>query len=313
MRKAAFYLSAIITGLAAAHVTRGDTDVATPLHELQLSGDTYRGYIGGLYGDHHWTHQRVGLFRDELRSASPLGVCFLGMSNASIVGDAFVEKFEDDPAMRDAVVLVNGPICGDVFEMADDKNQCWDRVRGSIRARGIEPGDVKIVLIKQAMKRPAEEKGFTPDSFPEHPLALKDAYVKLLQRLHVELPEVKLALMVSRQTGYYAQSTLNPEPYAYWNAWAIKWLIDQQGALDPEMAFHPLQGQVKMPVLAWGVYSWNDGPTPWSHFNALSAPRTAEHFRQDGTHPSEMGAELWANLAYLQLRLNPCAAEFLFK
>ena len=70
----------------------------------------------------------------------------------------------------------------------------------------------------------------------------------------------------SRIYAGYATTILNPEPYAFESAFAVRWVIQSQ----------PADG----PVILWGPYFWNDGAT-WRR----------EDFREDGTHPSPAGRQ----------------------
>ena len=56
-----------------------------------------------------------------------------------------------------------------------------------------------------------------------------------------------------------ATGGLNPEPYAYESAYAMRWLIQEQMAGRPELNADPSRGAVSVPVLLWGPYLWADG------------------------------------------------------
>jgi len=57
---------------------------------------------------------------------------------------------------------------------------------------------------------------------------------------------------MSRIYAGYASSTLNPEPYAYENAFAIKRVIAQQLSGDPALNYDAASGPVVAPWLSWG-------------------------------------------------------------
>ena len=80
-----------------------------------------------------------------------------------------------------------------------------------------------------------------------------------MQILKVKLPNVKQVFFTSRIYAGYASSTLNPEPYAYENAFAIKRVIAQQLAGDPALNYDAANGPVVAPWLSWGPYLWADG------------------------------------------------------
>jgi hypothetical protein len=80
----------------------------------------------------------------------------------------------------------------------------------------------------------------------------------------------------SRTYGGYAQTMLNPEPYAYWSGFAVKGLIDAQVRGDASLNFDPARGAVNAPWLGWGPYLW-------------SKSFTEADFAPDGTHESATG------------------------
>ena len=60
----------------------------------------------------------------------------------------------------------------------------------------------------------------------------------------------------------YAKVALSPEPYVYEEAFAMRWLIQDQIAGKPELNYDAAKGEVKSPLLLWGPYLWADGETP---------------------------------------------------
>src|SRR5207253_6835275 len=86
----------------------------------------------------------------------------------------------------------------------------------------------------------------------------------LVRLIHQKLPNVKLAYFTSRIYAGYASSNLNPEPYAYQSAFAIRSVIQQQIAGVDSLNYDPAKGAVQAPWLAWGPYLWADGLSPRS-------------------------------------------------
>lgn len=93
--------------------------------------------------------------------------------------------------------------------------------------------------------------------------------------------------MASRISARYAISTLNPEPYAYWQGWAVKKVIEDQINGDPQLAFSG--SGANSPWLGWGIYMWSDGNNP-QITNPNVFYNCPTHFANDGTHPSDAGA-----------------------
>ena len=61
---------------------------------------------------------------------------------------------------------------------------------------------------------------------------------------------MKLAYLSSRTYGGYATTPLNPEPYAYESAFAVKWLIKQQIKGDSALNCDPSNDPIKAPWLS---------------------------------------------------------------
>ena len=80
---------------------------------------------------------------------------------------------------------------------------------------------------------------------------------------------------------------LNPEPYAFEGAFAVRWLIARQ--LQGDAALAP----AKAPLLLWGPYLWADGPRG-RKLDALVWERG--DFADDGVHPSAAGRQKVAGL-----------------
>ena len=59
--------------------------------------------------------------------------------------------------------------------------------------------------------------------------------LKSLQLAKEHFPNLRIAYLSSRVYGGYATVPLNPEPYAYEGAFAVRWLILDQLAGKPEL------------------------------------------------------------------------------
>src|SRR4030095_10682081 len=113
----------------------------------------------------------------------------------------------------------------------------------------------------------------------------------LVRVLQDKLPHVRLAYLTSRIYAGYADTNLNPEPYAYESGFAVKWLIEAQVAGEDSLNYDPGQGPVEAPWLSWGPYLWADGTTPRSD----GLTWTCSMFATDGTHPGTAARNLVAD------------------
>ncbi len=75
-------------------------------------------------------------------------------------------------------------------------------------------------------------------------------------------PNLRIVFVSDRVYAGYALTNRNPELYAYENAFAVRWLIEDQIAGQPELNLHPRRGEVRAPLLLWGPDLWADGGDP---------------------------------------------------
>jgi hypothetical protein len=191
---------------------------------------------------------------------------------------------------HDELAIVNGALgskSAAYWDSPDDED--YDRVRDNVLApAGLTERQVAAAWVKVANPGPDV-------SLPD---ANADAYHLVQQMgdiaraLKIRYPNLRQIYLSSRIYAGYAASSLNPEPYAYESAFAVKWLIEAQidqmqgGGIDPLAGdLNYLDGTA--PWLAWGPYLWADGLNPRS--DGLIWEQA--DFGSDGTHPSDAGRE----------------------
>jgi len=202
----------------------------------------------------------------------------------------FVGLASVDPRVeRMRMVLANGASGGQsaaTWDSPTDPN--YDRVMNQVLApMGLSEAQVQVAWVKVANPGPSVAL----------PAAGADAFALVAQTgdivraLRVRYPNLKQVFLSSRIYAGYASSTLNPEPYAYESAFAIKWLIQAQieqmaggppGALAGDLNYNTVA-----PWLAWGPYLWADGLTP----RADGLTWACADFSNDGTHPAPPGRQ----------------------
>jgi hypothetical protein len=137
------------------------------------------------------------------------------------------------------------------------------------------------VWIKQARRGPA-----SLGEFPTHAEDLKGNLVVLVQKLKERFPNLRLAYLSSRIYAGYATTRLNPEPYAYESAFAVRWVIQDQMQGNAGLNYDPDRGEVRAPVVLWGPYLWADGVKGRKSDDLVW---NREDLAGDGTHPSPSG------------------------
>jgi ribosome assembly protein YihI (activator of Der GTPase) len=258
-----------------------------PLTELTAS---YLGRDGGLYGGgkNDPPAAQQALISKALADIKPLDssgkagadgkivMISIGMSNTTQEFSAFVSLANGDSRKADNLVIVDCAQGGQTARAwsASDAN-AWSVAEQRLKQAGMSPQQVQVVWIKQANAGPREGTDIEMKR-------LQDDMEKVVQNVKQKYPNAKLAFLSSRIYAGYAQTGLNPEPYAYEGAFAMRDLIQKQTSGDAAL------GADKSPVLLWGPYLWGAGPTPRKADALIWLP---EDFSGDGTHPSNSGRE----------------------
>lgn len=278
--------------------------VAPATHAANCAGDTtglvavtdlgtgfYQGVMGGLYpgGSNHRpaAHDLAGRLiaqsiapLDTLGQASPTGKIVLisiGMSNATQEFSAFVPKATNDPLKRPECLVIDCALGSQSADRIDDPSVAyWDTVATRLRGRGSSPLQVQVVWIKEADAQPTGNFQVSNDSLQSHLRTI----VRILKQ---KLPNLKLAYFTSRIYAGYASTPLNPEPYAYESAFAVRRVIEAQVAGDSTLNFDPANGTVRAPWLAWGPYLWSDGLRGRADGLTWAC---SDFTSNDGTHPA---------------------------
>jgi hypothetical protein len=291
----------VVLATATANVAALADELLIPLTELGAA--KYRGEVGGLYGD---GRNDPPVAQRELAKAAitriqPLDAAgkpsaggkivllSIGMSNTTQEFSAFARLAGRDRRKRPELVLVDGAQGGaDAAAWAGVegrqrrvRSDPWSVADGRLKGAGVTPAQVQVAWIKQALAGPARY-----GEFPGHVTVLEDALEKIIRKTRQEYPHLRVVFLSSRIYGGYATTGLNPEPYAYESAFAVRGLIARQVGGKAELNCDAKRGAVRAPVLVWGPYLWAAGETP-RRADGLVWQR--DDFRDDGTHPSERG------------------------
>src|SRR5206468_8669426 len=130
---------------------------------------------------------------------------------------------------------------------------------------GLSERQVAVAWVKVVDKQPTTRL----------PATNADAYVlmselgQIARALKVRYPNLRQLFLTSRIYAGYANIDLNPEPYAYESAFAVKWAIQSQIAQmsggSPDARAGNLRYDTGVaPWMGWGPYPWAAGRTPRS-------------------------------------------------
>ena len=270
------------------------TEHLTPLD--QLGPGTYKGKAGGLYGD-GCNDPPAAHLAAALREAAKIiprdadgraardgkiGLLSVGMSNTTQEFSRFMSDAARDPRKSPRVVLVDGAQGGQTgARWADANTPLWAEVDTRIARAGLTAAQIQVAWLKQAEAGPARL-----GDFPKHTDVLRENLVTALGHLRKRFPNLRVVYLSSRIYAGYATTALNPEPYAYESAFAVRRLIQDQIAGRAELNFDSARGVVRSPLLLWGPYLWADGATPNTIGGLVYEPAD---LGPDGTHPSDSG------------------------
>ncbi len=287
-----------------------------PLTELGEA--KYKGETGGLYGD--GSNVPPPALRQAAEAAcarirpldaegqpSPDGrivLVSIGMSNSTQEFSLFKRLADADPTKSPAVLIVDGAQGGrdaaawvvPEEQAMQDRPSPWTVLDRRLKAAGASAQQVQAVWIKQALAGPA-----ALGEFPAHARKLQGDLATILHTARKRFPNLQIAFLSSRTYAGYATTPLNPEPYAYESAFAVRWVIQAQAAPDTAPEAY------RIPIVLWGPYLWTDG-TAGRKSDGMVWER--EDCGPDGTHPSEPGRRKVADLLLGFFKTDPRAAPW---
>ena len=256
----------------------------------------YLGKKGGLYPDganeRPVAHTDAGLkIAQAIKPLDASGIIdeangkivwlSIGMSNTTSETQAFFELMKTYPDKNPKLELVDGAFGGQAINQINTPvAQYWSNiVEQRLKPRDLTPEQVQVIWYKEA------EMGPSNTDFEEYTTELKTKYASVMRILKQKFPNLKLVYLSPRIYAGYATTRLNPEPFAWYTGWAIKFLIEDQLKGDAELRFTGDQPPVAW--LSWGPYLWANGEKP--NMGGLSYAES--DFAQDGTHPNRIGQQ----------------------
>jgi hypothetical protein len=265
-----------------------------PLTEMSAT-DRYKGEDGGLYGggknEPPASHQAAA--KKETAKIVPLDadgkpakegkivLISISMSNATQEFSTFKRIADADAEKSGKLTIVDCAQGGQAMAQWAGSNRPWEVAEQRLSEAGVTPRQVQVCWIKLANPGPRGD-------LAEHGKKLQADTLKVAQRAREHFPNLRIAYLSSRIYAGYAGTPLNPEPYAYEGAFAVRWLIQDQIKGDANLNYDANNGAVKAPLLLWGPYLWADGIKPRKS-DGLVWER--KDLSSDGTHPSDAGRQ----------------------
>lgn len=274
-----------------------------PLCDM-TAGERYDGEDGGLYGGGKNTPPDPLLKSAEAALAQikpiegKIALVSISMSNATMEFSFFKRIADADARKSPDLTIVDCAQGGQAMaEWVDPEGRPWQEAAQRIEKAGVNPAQVQIAWIKLANKVPT-------GSMQEHLTKLENDTIRVLQNARMKFPNLRIAYLGTRIWAGNAKGGLNPEPYAYETAFAVRHLIERQ--MKGEAALSPK----KAPLLLWGPYLWAEGAKGRKLDDLKWEPRD---FTGDGVHPAESGREKVARQLLEFFSTNPLAKGWFAK
>ncbi len=291
-----------------------------PLTDM-TADDKYKGQDGGLYGrgqNRPPEAHRAAALR-ELAAIRPLDadgnpspggkivLISIGMSNTRMEYQRFIALAAKEKGLSVHLVIVDCAHGGlDINAWNESRRlrrrgniTIWEYADQQLAKAGVTGNQVQVAWGKQAKAGPASD-----GEFPAHAEKFSEAFGELARLARSRYPNLRVMYLSSRIYAGYAKTRLNPEPYAYENAFSLRWLIERQIAGSEKLNYDPARGAVVAPLLLWGPYLWADG-IKGRKIDDLLYKR--EDLAGDGTHPSDTGRQKVAGLLLRFFKTDPLA------
>lgn len=219
----------------------------------------------------------------------------ISMSNATQEFSFFKQIADRDPRKSDKLTIVDCAQGGQTMAAwASPEGRPWPEAMKRLRQAEVTAQQVQVAWVKLANASPR-------GSMKDHLTPLEADTVRVLHLLKTRFPNLRIAYLGSRTYGGYAHTGLNPEPYAYEGAFAVRHLIQKQLAGSNDLTLD------QAPLLVWGPYLWANG-RKGRNIDDLKFSR--EDFAEDGTHPSQSGRAKVAHLLLEFFATNPLAKSW---
>jgi len=288
------------TGANCANISFNIPNTSTPIVPLNdLGTGTYQGSQGGLYPNgsnvRPSSHDADGV--DIAEGIGPLNasgnpdpsgklvLLAIGESTALDEFTEFLAIAKTDPALNSSMVIVDGAQGAATPKLlASSTSPYWNTIINNyLPDQGVTANQVVAVWIE-------DSNGIATGSFPGDMTGMQGNYESVMNNVHTFFPNAKLAYFSSRIYAGYSNgvATINPEPYAYESAFAVKWAIQDQINGASNLNYDAGLGVVKAPWMAWGPYYWGNGLLARSDGGVWSC----QDLQADGTHPAIVAGEL---------------------
>lgn len=238
-----------------------------------LTGKSWRGFIGGLYPDgtnnRPSSHKNKALIQaknvkalDEkgvISSSGKIVWIGVGASNPRTEFLRFSNQMDTFALKNPALKLINTCIGGQgIQKMNNIDDNYWKQAEKQLSDSGLSNKQVQIAWIETDNTQTGDT------TFPQAPQMLGEEFKTLLTTMKQLYPNLQLCYMTARAYSGYADPAIGSSvgkgllfPRDYLNGWAIKWLVEKQINGDTGYEFEGVSAP--LPFVTWGTYHWADG------------------------------------------------------
>ncbi|HET7011186.1 MAG TPA: hypothetical protein VFI11_10455 [Anaerolineales bacterium] len=292
-------------------------DVSLPLPQLEAAeyirmDGRATGYVGGLYpnGSNVPSAAHAAAALEAAARITPLNsqgdpdpsggrivLISVGMSNAQMEFQGFMDLGHGDPEINPSLTITNGALSGQTADRwVNSEALAWTELDARLERAEVTHLQVQVAWVKQTLLGGGD--------FPDKARELQAALGDIVRNLKSRFPNLRIAFLSSRTRSFLYDRGISPEPVAFETGFAVRWLIEEQINGEAELNFDPERGEVVAPVLVWGPYLWVDGMNP----RPDGLIWTPEDLTEDCTHPSPGGREKVAGLLMAFFKTDPLAA-----
>ncbi|MBC8172942.1 MAG: SGNH/GDSL hydrolase family protein [Chitinophagales bacterium] len=273
-----------------------------------LGKNTFEGFTGGKYpgGSNaipslHYNNglelsqqiQPLNKGGETDISNGKIGFIVLGFSTAAMTG-RYVRNMHEIINTDSQLKIIIGAQGGrDINAMTSEKSDYWIKVDSALRENDMSAEQVQIIWLSssdvQAHALP----------FPAQSNMQAEKYRMMLQNIKRYYPNIKIVFLSDRTYAGYIGNDAGPqelkEPTAYYNSWAVKWVIEKQ--IMNEAGYT----RDVIPFIDWGTLLWTNGETG----NEKGYTWDCTDAGKGGIHPSAKGRAKEATRVYLFFRNHP--------
>ncbi len=290
------------TGAACNNISFDVPGLSTPIVPLtDLGTGTYVGEEGGLYPNgsnvrpasqdsYGVTLAKAIQPLDSNGNPSSTGkyvLLTMGESTAlDEIGVSFLPLAQHDPQVNTNLVIVDGAQGGATpgTLLTTTGNKYFNTIINNyLPDQGVTANQVVAVWIE-------DSNGIATGTFPTDMTTLQTDYETVMNNLHTLFPNLTLVYFSSRIYAGYSNGVakINPEPYAYESAFAVKNAIADQLNGASNLCDGNGCSPVKAPWMSWGPYYWANGLLASQNGMVW----TCQDLQKDGTHPQSPSGDL---------------------